>query len=214
MGITIVFVRRGQTGANAHGIVQGQGGPDLNEVGRAQAERIAERFARESFGALYSSDLPRALTTAEAIAGRLGLEVRPTAAMRERAFGELSGLHWEQVRDRYPEHWNAWLRDVTHFSPPGGESTVELAARAGAFVDELARRHEGERVLVVAHGGPIRAAICQAVGIPLAFKRSLVVENGSISAIRRGRVWRLTRLNETWHLEAAATQSVPPWLTR
>ena len=92
---------------------------------------------------------------------------------------------------------------MANFCPPGGESTDQLGARAAAFVEGLCAAHQGQRVLVVGHGGPIKAAICHAVGIPLSRKRSLVIENGSISVIRRAHEWRLMRLNETWHLDGA-----------
>src|SRR5271165_3144262 len=92
------LVRHGETDWNAQGRVQGHTPTELNENGRRQAASLAEMFAGRKFAALWSSDLPRARQTAEAIGSALGLDVQLTVALRERSFGPYEGKTNEEIR--------------------------------------------------------------------------------------------------------------------
>jgi broad specificity phosphatase PhoE len=148
---TILLARHGETDWNLEGRVQGHTDRPLNETGEAQARRLAEELAGVRIDAVYSSDLARALATAQAVAEPRGLRVAPLAALRERNFGTWEGLRDEEILERFPQ---------AHTGPWGDDETVEeLAGRILAALQEIAERHPRDDVLVVSHGGPLRAVL-------------------------------------------------------
>ena len=131
---------------NAEGRWQGHAQIGLSAKGRAQAADVARELAADPPDAVYSSDLARARETAEIIAAKLGLPVTLDARLREIDVGEWAGLTRDEVAARFPGA-SRW-RD--------GETHEAMGARILTRLHELAAEHQGERVLVVTHGGPIR----------------------------------------------------------
>lgn len=132
----------------------------LSDLGRRQAEALSRRLAEEaaSISALYASPLQRASDTARALTG-LG-EIRCLEDLREIGCGEVDGWPLSQVRERYPDLWEANLRqDDPDFRWPGGESYRELRDRSLAALDRIAAAHPGERVAVVTHAGVLSQVI-------------------------------------------------------
>nr|XP_043616847.1 phosphoglycerate mutase-like protein 4 [Erigeron canadensis] len=156
----IVVVRHGETEWNAERRIQGHLDIDLNDVGRQQAVAVAERLAGESkISAIYSSDLKRALETAETIASRCGmLQVTQDPNLRERHLGALQGLVYSdapKIKTKAYEALQSHGMDVE--IPGGGESLNQLYERCTTALQTIASKHRGERVVVVTHGGVIRA---------------------------------------------------------
>ena len=148
---TILFVRHGETNWNAERRVQGHSDTPLNETGRAQARALAEELADEGIDAVYSSDLLRAHETARIVVRGRGLEVTSIRDLRERHFGTWEGLTDDEIFARFPEARNGSWGD--------GESREEMAGRVLQALQRIAETHEGDRVLVVSHGGPLRAVL-------------------------------------------------------
>jgi len=183
-GITeIIIVRHGETICNASGIFQGQSEAELNELGWRQANAVAERLAKESkISALYSSDLKRALDTATTIGQKCGLQVISNPAWRERHLGKLQGLNRREAALLEPLAFQAFAsRNKDQVIPGEGESINQLYLRSKSALEEITNNHRGERVIVVTHGGVIRA-LWKIVG-----ERSPpgMVLNTSINVIRR-----------------------------
>ncbi|KAK9054083.1 hypothetical protein SSX86_025160 [Deinandra increscens subsp. villosa] len=156
----IVIVRHGETEWNAEKRIQGHLDIDLNDVGRQQAVAVAERLSGESkISAIYSSDLKRALETAETIASRCGgLQVIQDPNLRERHLGDLQGIVYgaaPTVKTKAYEALQSRGRDVE--IPGGGESLNQLYKRCTDSLQTIGSKHRGERVVVVTHGGVIRA---------------------------------------------------------
>ncbi|KAM0039683.1 putative phosphoserine phosphatase [Helianthus debilis subsp. tardiflorus] len=156
----IVVVRHGETEWNAEKRIQGHLDVDLNDVGRQQAVAVAERLSRESkISAVYSSDLKRALETAETIASRCGgLQVIQDPNLRERHLGDLQGLVYADAPKMKLKAYKALLspgRDVE--IPGGGESLNQLYKRCTNTLRTIGSKHGGERIVVVTHGGVITA---------------------------------------------------------
>ena len=159
----LLLVRHGETEWNRVGRWQGHADPPLNETGRRQAAELAERLAGDGIAAVYSSDLARARETAGAAADRLGLDVVEDPALREIDVGSWSGLTRAEVAEQYPEGFARWLAgEIGH----DGETREQLTERVVAATTAIAVRHEGETVLVVTHGGVIRALRRHASGDP------------------------------------------------
>lgn len=159
----ILLARHGETEWNRLGRWQGHADPPLNDTGRQQAETLAAQLDDDGIASVYSSDLRRASETAGIVADRLGLTVTEEPALREIDVGSWSGLTREEVRERYPEGFARWLAgDIGH----DGETREQLADRVVGAVERIARAHPDEHVLVVTHGGAIRALRRHAAGDP------------------------------------------------
>jgi broad specificity phosphatase PhoE len=148
---TILLARHGETDWNLQRRVQGHSDTPLNETGRAQARALADELADERVDAVYASDLARAFETARIVAERKGLAVTRLPALREKHFGTWEGLTGEQVLSRFPEALDGPWGD--------GETSDELSRRVLAALSAIAAEHPDGRVLVVAHGGPLRAVL-------------------------------------------------------
>lgn len=196
----IIFVRHGETTCNASGIFQGQSESELNELGWRQANAVAERLAKEpNISALYSSDLKRALDTATTIGQKCGLQVKSNSAWRERHLGKLQGLSRKEAALLEPLAYQAFVsHDKDRVIPGEGESINQLYLRSKSALEEITNNHRGERVIVVTHGGVLRA-LCKFVG-----ERSSPgkVLNTSINVIRRyeNGDWAAPCWGDTTHL--------------
>lgn len=189
---TIVLARHGETDWNRDGRWQGHADPPLNDDGRRQAEELAGEV--ESVDAVYSSDLARARETAEIVAGRLGLPVETDPRLREVDLGEWSGLRTVEIEEQFPEGHRRWVAYESH-GWSEGESYGEMGDRVLEALREIAAKHPDGRVLVITHGGPIRAVEAELRGIePLEARRLIgVVGNCSLAeiAIREGAITRV-----------------------
>ncbi|XP_015953303.1 phosphoglycerate mutase-like protein 4 isoform X1 [Arachis duranensis] len=156
----IVVVRHGETAWNADGRIQGHLDVELNEAGRQQAAAVADRLSREpKISFIYSSDLQRAYETAQIIASRCGgLEVIKDSDLRERHLGDLQGLIYREAAKTHPIAHKAFSsRNEDQEIPGGGESIAQLFQRCTSALQRIGRKHKGERVVVVTHGGFIRS---------------------------------------------------------
>ena len=159
----LLLVRHGETDWNLGNRFQGHADPPLNGTGRAQARELAETLAARPVAAVYSSPLQRAFETAQVVAAPHGLSPVPVDGLREVDVGAWQGLTRGEVEQRFPEQFRRWLAFGQGWDD--GESYEEMARRVITSLLELAGRHEGETVIAVTHGGPIRAAIASALGI-------------------------------------------------
>ena len=159
----ILLARHGETDWNRIGRWQGHADPPLNETGRQQAAELAEQLAGDSLAAVYASDLQRASETARVIGDRLGLPVVQDAGLREIDVGSWSGLTRSEVEERFPDGFARWRAgEIGH----DGETREQLTDRVVASVERIADAHPEETVLVVTHGGAIRALRRHAAGDP------------------------------------------------
>ncbi|XP_030466891.1 phosphoglycerate mutase-like protein 4 [Syzygium oleosum] len=161
----IVVVRHGETDWNADGRFQGTLDVELNAIGRQQAIAVSERLYREGkISAIYSSDLKRALETANMIATACGgLEVITDPGLRERNFGELQGLQPHVAASVCPEAYKALQSQKTDQEiPGGGESIDQLYQRCTMSLRNISIKHKGERVVAVTHGGVLRTLYTRA----------------------------------------------------
>ena len=168
---TILLARHGETDWNREGRFQGHADPPLNRTGRAQAVDLSAALMAEQLAAVYSSPLRRALETAEVLATSHGLEPVPVDDLREVDVGSWSGLTRAEVEERFPAQFARWLDYGQGWED--GETYEEMGRRAVDALLLLAAAHDGERVLAVTHGGPIRAAFAFADGTTHAEARRL-----------------------------------------
>lgn len=206
MPITKLFlVRHGQSAGNAEGRFGGHGPTPLSELGRAQAELAADALAREGVTAIFSSDLDRAVQTAEPLARRLDLPIYATKAFRERHVGVLEGLTFDESKENYPKDYYALVNRVVHHVITEGESYRQLLKRTTAELWEILRNHQGERIAIFSHTGAICFMTLHLMGaIHRSTKQTpwIVTSNCGINRfeIRGRRNVRVLALNDTRHL--------------
>jgi broad specificity phosphatase PhoE len=195
---TILLARHGESDWNRDERWQGHADRPLTELGRKQAQDLADRLANVELDAVYSSDLQRALETAEIVARPRGLDVKESPALREVDVGSWSGLTRAEAERRFPEAFLRWLAGEEGWDD--GETYEQLGDRVLGAVRVIAAAHPGERVLVLAHGGSIRAIHAAALGVDIHTYRRLrpVEPNATLSAvcIEDGRLTELCRAED------------------
>ena len=189
---TLLLVRHGETDWNRDHRWQGHADPPLNDRGREQARELAAELERPDV--IYASDLSRARETAEILAASNGAPVRIDARLRERYFGAWEGRTSAELEAERGDAFARWRAGEGH-GADDAEPYVEFAGRVRSFVEDVVERHPDEEVLVVAHGGSIRAILALADGIDFASAHASIpsVANCSLArcAVREGKLARL-----------------------
>jgi alpha-ribazole phosphatase len=200
--IRLLLVRHGQTIWTAVGRYQGHTDVPLDDLGRRQAAGLGHRFAGQPVHAIYSSDLQRARCTAEAIGQTTGVAVTVEPRLREASFGVWEGLTLAQMCEGWPQEFAAWQADPLTRVPPGGETLAQLTARVSAFLDDVKARHQNQTVLLVAHGGTLRAVLCHALNLPTHVFWRIEMNSASVSELRLYEDSRVSLhlLNDCHHL--------------
>lgn len=197
----LFLVRHGETELNSAERYWGRSDVKLSVAGIDQAERLRDRLAVEKIDAVYSSNLERALVTAEIIASRHQLAVITCAELCEVDFGQLEGLNFSEISQLYPEVAKLWAERSTKLKYPGGESLVEFNNRVSKFLSKLDKHTTGETILVVAHAGVLRTLVCQLLGIDPQRRWQFRLDLASLSILethQQGAI--LSLLNDVSHL--------------
>ena len=190
---TLLLVRHGETELKSSERYWGHTDVKLGALGIEQAERVRDLLATERIDIIFSSNLERAWKTAEIIASRHKVGVITCAELKEVNFGELEGLTFKEISQRYPKVVKSWVEGKTEMKYPGGESLSELAERASNFTRRLKNVSPEQTVLIVAHSGVLRLLMCHLMGIgqenwwrfKLDFASLSVMETNSRGAILR-----------------------------
>lgn len=198
----LTLIRHGESTWNATGRWQGQYDVPLSERGRLQALALAARMVDAPFELRLASDLARALETAQALGSPLETERR----LREIDVGAWEGLSHEEVATRFADEL-ADLRAGRPVRIGGGESLPEFEARVDAVVAELAAANSEKRVLVVTHGGVVRALVTRVLGMRGRPSPLVGVGNTSLTRVSFEGAPKLTVYNDTAHLDV--TDLVP-----
>ena len=127
---------------------------------------MGERLSAETFTALYSSDLGRAVQTAQMIAAATGHEIVTDPRLRERHLGIFQGLNGDELREKYPEEYRLHRTVGPSYVIPGGESVQQQVARNVDYLNEIAEKHLGETIVVVTHGGVLSGFFRHTLSIP------------------------------------------------
>jgi probable phosphoglycerate mutase len=198
----LCLVRHGETEWNAGKRIQGQIDVPLSAHGHSQARATGNTLRDEDLVAIYSSDLARARQTAEAVAHLAQLPVQLEPGLRERHFGLFQGLTYDEAAERHPAEYARHKARDPRFVPAGGESLLALAARIGACLDVIVRRHAGEAVALFTHGGVLDILYRQATGRPLDTPRDFTIPNCGIGWVEvASGCWTLLSWGEREHLD-------------
>lgn len=183
----IVLIRHGETAWNAERRLQGHLDIGLNAAGERQVAALGQALARERFDAIYSSDLQRALKTAEAVAATQALPIAIDAGLRERCYGAFEGLLYADIASRYPEAHAAWKAgDPDARFPPGeriAETLHEFYARANGALAGIIRATTAKKIAVVSHGGVLDCIYRAVKGLHIGATREFDVLNAAINRL-------------------------------
>lgn len=205
----ILLIRHGETEWNAVRRLQGHLDIALNAEGRRQAAALGQALLEEEIDVIVSSDLQRAMQTAQSLASPRGMEIELDSGLRERCYGAFEGVLYSEIAGRFPEAYARWqARDIDARFPDGerkGETLREFNDRAVATITRLATRHQNKKIAMVTHGGVLECAYRAATGVGLSSPRDFDIFNASINRV----VWDGTGLQVAeWSNVAHLTQTV------
>ncbi len=201
----LYLVRHGQSAGNAEGRFGGHSPTPLSKLGLEQANLTAQSLAKEKIDAIYTSDLHRAVQTAEPLAKLLDLPIIKTSAFRERHVGVLEGLTFDESKEAFPKDYYALVNRNIHHVITQGESYRHLLRRATTELREILRNHPGEKVVIYSHTGAICFLTLHLIGAINRYTKQtpwLVTSNCGINRFEfRGRNnIRVLAVNDTRHL--------------
>ena len=205
-----VIIRHGQTHGNVTRTLQGQRNTDLDDTGIRQVQLLALRLKNHPpFDAIYSSDLKRTMDTAQILVNSIGGTIIPEPQLREWHLGALQGRNWEELQIEYPEIMNSFRNSRVDVEVPGGERRSVMERRLAGCIDSLAAQHPGKRLLLVTHGGALRAIFRHIVGLPAANNLLPQTSNASYNSCTcTDGAWQMTCWNDTAHLAPGMLQEL------
>ena len=206
--MNLILVRHGETDWNRTGRCQGVADIELNNIGRRQVREVAESLKNHDIAAVYSSDLRRALETAREIARHHNISVSIDEDLREMNQGELEGLMFSEIRERYAHVLKEWRESPETLKLPHGESLLEVQQRAWKVFEKVHRRHAGQTVVAVSHNLTITSLLCKITGVGLKGFRNFNLQAASKNIIvsKNGNI-EVDVLNDISHL--SPVESIP-----
>ncbi len=181
----IYLIRHTQAEGNRYRMMQGFWDGEVTDLGRRQAQALSRRFASLPLDAVYSSDLSRAVMTAEAAAGSKNLPVQRRAALRELNIGPWEQQFFGNLCHETPELTELFLHDSENWFLPGAETFSQVRDRALRELRQIAAENEGKTVAVVSHGVTIRCMLSGITGLPLSDTEHLpICKNTAVTKLR------------------------------
>jgi probable phosphoglycerate mutase len=179
--------------------MQGQNNSPLTALGVQQAKALGKHLSGIEFSAIYSSSSPRALQTAELIRGKRKLDIIQEDDLREINLGSWEGMFYYEIENLYPEQSDHFWKYPEKYIPLDGETYEALKKRIANKIEEIAKKHQGETILIVAHGMAIKT---------LSPTTSVISE--PVSDITSGTFNTIFRKSATSSMEAISSKS--SWL--
>jgi broad specificity phosphatase PhoE len=199
------LIRHGQSAGNAEGRFGGHGATPLSKLGEKQAQLTARTLAKEGIAAIYSSDLHRAVQTAEPLSKLIDIPIVTTSAFRERHVGVLEGLTFDESKASFPKDYYALVNRNIHHIITEGESYRQLLRRTTSELRAILSKHAGQRIAIFSHTGAICFLTLHLMGaIHRTTKQTpwIVTSNCGINRFefRGPRNIRVLAINDTRHL--------------
>ncbi len=197
----LLLVRHGITESNSARRFAGHSDVELSADGFRQIEKLRRRLANEKIDAVYSSDLKRALVTAEVISPEHKKDIVACPELREMNYGHAEELTFDEIKSRYPELAELITNFDLRLEFPDGEGFHGFIERVVRFPDRLEKHAPSETILIVSHSGSLRTLVCHLLGIPQDHWRQIRLDNASLSIVDtypRGAI--ISLLNDTSHL--------------
>ena len=207
-----LLIRHGESVWNGERRIQGNQDPPLSPRGRRQAELLARRLGADlpRAAAVYTSPLRRAAETAETVRAATGLPVFPEPGLREMCLGKWEGMTVPEIQAAFPGTYEAWLADPLAHPAPGGERLEAFARRVTDAFERVRAAQPGNDVILVSHGGPIKALLCHVLGLEFRLLFRIKQDNTAVSLVEvDDTTRRVVLVNDTCHLTEAGAGLAP-----
>ncbi|MGL5316143.1 MAG: histidine phosphatase family protein [Peptostreptococcaceae bacterium] len=159
MANTFYIARHGQTNWNILGKTQGHGNSDLTEKGEEQARELADAMVNYPIDLIFTSDLGRAVQTAEIVGNKIGINVEKTEALREMGFGVWEGLLIDEIKKDHANTYDTWRNEPHLVDIPGGETLHIIKERVDNFIQEINEKYDNKHILLVSHSVTVRVML-------------------------------------------------------
>lgn len=198
----LYIIRHGETDWNREKRTQGCGNDlPLNQKGIEQAAKLGKRFKNIPIDAIYSSDLKRALQTAQELSRTTSAGITASKSLREMNFGCWEGLTSSEIRSRYNSVYEIWRDRPLDAVIPRAEKLIDIQKRALSTIHEIILRHGGKNIVIVTHGITAKVLIVSMLGIDISMYNRIRLDNTSVSQVEvYDNYSALTLLNDTCHL--------------
>ncbi|MBQ3725667.1 MAG: histidine phosphatase family protein [Selenomonadaceae bacterium] len=180
----IFLIRHGETEWNRQNRLQGNSDTHLSPEGFHQAITLSEHAPFHHVDAIYSSDLTRALSTANILAERFDLTVKVLPELRETDFGDWEGRFINDLFKESPKDFGKFFTDPERCHPPNGETFLEAQARVMIGIREIIANHDNQNVVVVSHGAAIRLILGAALDMPIHKMWAIAQFNMALNILR------------------------------
>lgn len=185
MSLILYFLRHGETIYSRTGSYCGELDPELTPQGAQMAQAFADSHRSVRWAAVYVSPMKRTIATAKPLCEVLGLEMQLRDGLKEIRYGKWEDKTVEFVKEHYLDDYIHWLTEPAWNPPTGGETSVEIAARASLVIAEIKEKYSTGNVLVVSHKATIRIILCTLLGIDVGRYRDRIdMLAGSISVVK------------------------------
>ena len=177
------LIRHGEVEGAEEKRYNGQSDVALTPKGLAQISFLQMRIKKFPISAVYCSDLTRCVDGATLLASGYDLQPITNPELREIDAGDWQGMTWDEILKKHPKLWKKRLKDIVNVPFPNGENLVDVAMRIRPVMQELVEKHQGEEIVVVAHGGVNRIILLDAIGAPLESLFSIEQDFGCLNSI-------------------------------
>ncbi len=199
-----ILIRHGESMWNGERRIQGNQDPPLSARGRRQAKCLVACLGAHlstPAAAVYTSPLRRAAETAAQIGRDLGRDVLPEPGLREMSLGKWEGMTVPEIQAAFPGTYEQWLSDPLAHPAPGGEDLDAFARRVIGAFDRMRAAHPGQNLVLVSHGGAIKALLCAILELPIRSLFRFKQDNTAVNIIEIDDVTRrIVLVNDTCHL--------------
>ena len=206
--MNIYIIRHGETAKDRVFNLDGYPDAELTKTGLRQAHLSGKHLSKVHFNAIYSSDLKRAVQTAEIISSyQQNLQVGIDKQIREIHMGVFHTSSEDQIRKDHPEFYKEYLKRDKDFRYPEGETGEEVLLRTLNFLKSI-KFQKLDNICIVCHGGVIRSVISHFLGLPQYKRFNLYPFNCGISLLRydnENNKFKVISINEISHLDIYAT---------
>lgn len=180
----IFLIRHGETEWNRQKRLQGHSDTHLSQEGFRQAISLAEHAPFKHVDAIYSSDLMRAMETANILAEKFNLNVKLMPELRETNYGNWEGRFISELVTESPKSFGKFFTDPERCHPPHGETFLECQARVMIGIREIIANHENQNVIAVSHGAAIRLILGAALDMPIHKMWAIAQFNTALNILR------------------------------
>jgi len=183
MNTEIFLIRHGETIWNTKKLIQGQLDSPLTDNGIYQSNLLAQRMEKINPDIIYTSDLKRAVDTANIINQHINKDIIEISGVRERHWGVFQGADWPKIKKFFPTQYKYYRNDSKNYKIPNGESYNQVTKRTMDSLVDIIENHKNQKVVIVTHGGVISPLIRDLLSIPYETHRKFTISNTSITKL-------------------------------